>query len=737
MDLHADLTALTLRVDGLESAIDARMGALAGRVALLERAEQPTSASAEPPPPVAAPPPPPPVSRQERADATVRTESVPTGPPPAAPPPPPTTAPIPQPAAARSGPSFEVGVEAILRWAGVSLVVLSAVFLVSTAISRGWIGPNLQLLGAVLIGFAMLGAALRLVEESRTYALALANGGAAVLILCAGAAHIWLDLYSALTGLIMVAIAAVIALVVAAELRMESVAVTATAAMLLVPTWAEIIADAPVMATGIWLGAFAVVATIIGLNRGWVLYRAVSTWSAALWVLGLAGVLFSEDNTDHVIAGIALVAVVGIVLWLNPVLADRRGRTVAAPTGSTSAAFARGLSGFEHRTALLVPLWTWGSILLFGGWSADDPGGVIGLGLAAGFAAVALIVGPLLRWISNVSFGSHLLGASLLVTVAVVAWLGGPTLMVVLGLQALATLILAGLFTDGWLKVNAYALASIAALLLLAGVAETIDLGRTVTGDNVAHGVVVASLAGVALLSARREQPLFSHVVNGAVWLTGLAYIASLLFPFIDARDWLVVGVVLGVAGILAKRLGPLVLALGLAVSGATILGAALSIVDAAANGTDVLGHLANFSVVAAMVGGTWVLWANGREMDIARILFVASSIAVLGWVASVLVAAPQGQVAVSAAWAIIACSAIVAGVRSDESVVRGVGLATLALVLAKLLTVDLAEVDTLWRVGLFMVIGLGLLRLGYLLPSMAERFGREDAAVSANGSNP
>ena len=53
--------------------------------------------------------------------------------------------------------------------------------------------------------------------------------------------------------------------------------------------------------------------------------------------------------------------------------------------------------------------------------------------------------------------------------------------------------------------------------------------------------------------------------------------------------------------------------------------------------------------------------------------------------------------------------------------------MTTLAVTLVKLLTVDLAEVDTLWRVGLFLVIGTGLLRLGYVLPRLST--GRDETA--------
>ena len=45
--------------------------------------------------------------------------------------------------------------------------------------------------------------------------------------------------------------------------------------------------------------------------------------------------------------------------------------------------------------------------------------------------------------------------------------------------------------------------------------------------------------------------------------------------------------------------------------------------------------------------------------------------------------------------------------------------MATLALVVGKLLTVDLEEVDTFWRAGLFFVVGAGFLWLSTRIPSL------------------
>ncbi|MCP4225560.1 MAG: DUF2339 domain-containing protein, partial [Actinomycetia bacterium] len=105
-------------------------------------------------------------------------------------------------------------------------------------------------------------------------------------------------------------------------------------------------------------------------------------------------------------------------------------------------------------------------------------------------------------------------------------------------------------------------------------------------------------------------------------------------------------------------------------------------------------------------------------------VLTVLAWLAVLGWLPSVLVHLAQGQAAISILWAMAAAAALVHGLWYGFSVSRVLGLITLGVTLVKLLTIDLSAVDTLWRVGLFLIVGSGLLRLGYILPRLST--GRE-----------
>jgi uncharacterized membrane protein len=56
---------------------------------------------------------------------------------------------------------------------------------------------------------------------------------------------------------------------------------------------------------------------------------------------------------------------------------------------------------------------------------------------------------------------------------------------------------------------------------------------------------------------------------------------------------------------------------------------------------------------------------------------------------------------------------------RAGRDIARVTGLTTLGIVVAKLFIVDLAELDTGWRVVLFIGLGVLLLSTSYLFPSI------------------
>lgn len=130
---------------------------------------------------------------------------------------------------------------------------------------------------------------------------------------------------------------------------------------------------------------------------------------------------------------------------------------------------------------------------------------------------------------------------------------------------------------------------------------------------------------------------------------------------------------------------------------------------DDAAVGSD----LARLAVLAIVAVGVWLTGAREtRQLGGATVGGLT-----LVWLGSVLVHLPQGQALVSLSWAVVGGTVLVTGAVRKIPALGNAGLVVLAVTVAKLLLVDLAEVDALWRAGLFLFVGLGFLRLGFLLP--------------------
>lgn len=90
---------------------------------------------------------------------------------------------------ARVGASLSV--TQILGWTGATALVLAAAYLIRLALDAGWLTPERQLGLAVLSGFALIGAGLKLRAVDRQYASLLPAGGLVILFLSIYGAHLY------------------------------------------------------------------------------------------------------------------------------------------------------------------------------------------------------------------------------------------------------------------------------------------------------------------------------------------------------------------------------------------------------------------------------------------------------------------------------------------------------------------------------------------------------------------
>ena len=562
--------------------IERQVQDLTERVAILEAALL-TRASVAP---HLAPPPPP--------------GAVPTGAPPpfsSAPPGPPTG---PQVSALSANP-FEWGIESVLRWAGVALVTLAGIFLVSTAVTRGWIGPELQLLGAALGGAILLGAAVRLADVRRPWALALGCGGSTVLIASALATHEWLDVVGPGPAIALAVLAVLCSVAVALHTRLEGVALVAGVVGMIAPfDTLDTFGDE---ATLSWVAVFVLGSSAIGLSYRWPGLRLITGWLGAFVLMVYA---LNEDAYGLLRSmGFVGTAVIGTTLWLAPTVAERLGTSTGSGNwGSFD------WTPVDYRLVALVPAWVWLVLAGLISFAEDSDAGIIAVVVAGAFMGVAELT---FSRVSRVVSLATLLGSFVLLAVGLAIYFDGPALMVALAGQAATSYFLSRKLDDLPILITSYLAGAASSMLAIVSLSEAIDRDGFITfGHGLATGLVVLCWVGAALGAHHRRLQNITFDV-----------------PFV----------------------------------------------------------------------GAWI--------------------GVMMWFAAALTGVPQGLMLISAAWTVMACAGLVVGLTQRFAVVKNVALGTLGLTLAKLVTVDLAEVDVFWRVGLFFVIGIGLITLGLKVPSL------------------
>ena len=224
---------------------------------------------------------------------------------------------------------------------------------------------------------------------------------------------------------------------------------------------------------------------------------------------------------------------------------------------------------------------------------------------------------------------------------------------------------------------------------------------------------VAAGLGALAL--TLRDRLVAAHA---AALLVGASISLTIGLGLVLSTDLAWLAVAIQGAGLLALRrlipdawlffLNAGVLLFAAAVS--VVVGGEAAWFDDAPIGDD----LARLGVIVTIAAAGWI----ADRVEVRPVAGFAVLGLTLHWLGSVLVHLPQGQAIVSLSWAVVGVAILVTGAIRKIPDLGNVGLAVLALTVGKLLLVDMAEVDALWRAGLFLAVGVALLRLGFLLPT-------------------
>ncbi|MGD2061553.1 MAG: DUF2339 domain-containing protein [Acidimicrobiia bacterium] len=229
---------------------------------------------------------------------------------------------------------------------GLALVILSVTFLFRYSIQQGWLGPLARVGLAAAAGAVMIGLGLTLSEQRRLYANLLQGGGSAVLYLTAFAAHRQYQMLDTTEAFVQLVAVATVTIVLALKARSELLAGIG----LLGAATAPIIVGGRLEAPGgdaAYLAVVGVAATVLLLRMRWLSSYVVAVASITIAVsLEVAWDLIDDvtalaslpPTTPDVIASIALAwaLLVGVPLYLafGPDRGERISTAMPAVTTS-------------------------------------------------------------------------------------------------------------------------------------------------------------------------------------------------------------------------------------------------------------------------------------------------------------------------------------------------------------------------------------------------------------------
>jgi uncharacterized membrane protein len=127
--------------------------------------------------------------------------------------------------------------------------------------------------------------------------------------------------------------------------------------------------------------------------------------------------------------------------------------------------------------------------------------------------------------------------------------------------------------------------------------------------------------------------------------------------------------------------------------------------------------QLAALGAIGLALSSSFVLASPAMK----RVYRIGAHIAFMAWLATQLGPLERGRELISLSWGIYGIVLLLVSLRLRQRGLQLAGLATLGIVAAKLVVVDMAQVDVIWRILLFMGFGAAFLGLSYLINRQPE----------------
>ena len=383
-----------------------------------------------------------------------------------------------------------VSAELLLRYGGISLVVASAIFFVSTAIARGWIGPTAQLTLATLTSLAMIGQSFRFSVEQRPWQITMAIGGTAALFVSGVIGYFGLGLlaFPVAVGWLLASIGIFLALSIAHDA--ESIAIASIPAAFFgvgLLYFDDLYQPWLLAALG---SAYLIAIAMTTFGRSWFLARAGgSLIGASIAGFGVVGMILAEA-TDIALVSLSITAIAAVLLAAaTQAIEFKAHETSENPPG---------VAIVEARLAALTIPWIALAVgFVFEYLAPSSIGAPWVIAIVAGILGLTIAA---LKPLPETMRILHIAAALATMSTAFIAIIDGPVLLMVLLGQSLIAGFLAHRFDSPDMKFLTAVLGTGVALLTLTYlVTGTFEQGLT-TAESIAVALVVIASAGMARL---------------------------------------------------------------------------------------------------------------------------------------------------------------------------------------------------------------------------------------------
>jgi len=335
-----------------------------------------------------------------------------------------------------------------------------------------------------------------------------------------------------------------------------------------------------------------------------------------------------------------------------------------------------------------------------------------------GWVSLALaIAGAGIGWALNAKTSlknfayTHLVVGLILLAVAIYFFFEGDVLLVAITLQAAAIHFVKIRIDNKSLAPLAHTLYGVIGFWVLGRITDSRQ-GSTLLNEQALSDLILPVSAFVLF-------KFFKDIQEKRIYLIGgFAALAGILFRELDGNILFFVIAVETLALLyISSRMNDRGLLTAAHLFGAAVAGWLMYRLFDPSTGPAVFNEKSfiDFIVLASIAGATFLL----KDRDVKQIYFFVAHIALLFWFLRELSPLTNGQGIVSVAWGLYIVALFVFGLRKNLTVVTKTAMATLLVLVGKLFLIDLANLETIWRVLLFLGFGAVLLLLSYYFQAL------------------